>query len=72
MNGVQCLALVGAIIIAGEAVLPNVLYGCRGLWSVLLAPLLTVSIATAGENDGHRFRLAGAGLIAGAIACTFF
>lgn len=68
VNGLQCLALVGAIVLAGNAILPNVLYGCRGLWSVLLVPLFAA--ASADEREGRGFRLAGAGLISAAIVCA--
>lgn len=72
LNGVQTAALTGAIIMAGDATVPNVLYGCRGIWSVLLVLLLGTWLGL-GENHDRRQlvrRLAGAALIAAAIACT--
>ena len=68
LNGVQCLGLVCAIILAGDAVLPNILYGCRGIWSVLLVAFMAAPSSTEGSN--WRIRCVGAGLIAAAIACT--
>ena len=69
LNGIQCMGLVCAIVLAGDAVLPNILYGCRGLWSVLLVALLAARPAPTDGGD-WRIRCAGAALIAGAIGCT--
>lgn len=70
-NGVQTTALVAAIILAGDATLPNVLYGCRGLWSVLLAAAAAAWLGHAEDGgSGLDRRLAGAGLLAAAIAIT--
>lgn len=69
LNGIQCLGLVCAIILAGDAVLPNILYGCRGIWSVLLVAFLAARPRTSEPAD-WRTRLAGAALIAAAIGCT--
>ena len=72
LNGIQTAALTGAIIMAGDATVPNVLYGCRGIWSVLLVLLLGAWLGL-GENHDRRViyrRLAGAAIIAAAIACT--
>ena len=72
LNGIQTAALTGAIIMAGDATVPNVLYGCRGIWSVLLVLLLGGWLGL-GENHDRRViyrRLAGAAIIAAAIACT--
>jgi drug/metabolite transporter (DMT)-like permease len=69
LNGIQCLGLVWAIILAGDAVLPNILYGCRGIWSVLLLALLAAG-SLRPEPADWRTRFAGAALIAAAIGCT--
>jgi len=66
LTGLQCTALVAAIILAGDAVLPNVLYGCRGIWSVALAALLARTTPGLGPTPWGR-RFAGAGLIAVAV-----
>ena len=72
LNGVQLIGLVAAIIVAGDAALPNVLYGCRGIWSVLLdlLPLPFMAVAAAAPAGGVLRRCCGAGLIAVAIGIT--
>lgn len=69
LNGIQCLGLVWAIILAGDAILPNILYGCRGIWSVLLVAILAAR-SLRPEPVDWRTRFAGAALIAVAIGCT--
>jgi uncharacterized membrane protein len=71
LHGLQTAALVGAIVIAGTATTPNILYGCRGIWSVLLVLVLGARLGL-DEGGGGRLAwcLAGASLIAIAIACT--
>jgi uncharacterized membrane protein len=71
LNGLQLIGLVTAIILAGDAALPNVLYGCRALWSVLLG-LLPLPFLFTGASDraGMGRRCVGAALIAVAIALT--
>jgi uncharacterized membrane protein len=71
LHGLQTAALVGAIVIAGTATTPNILYGCRGIWCVLLVLVFGVRL---GLDEGGRtrltWRLVGAALIAIAIAIT--
>lgn len=69
LNGIQCMGLVCAIILAGDAVLPNIFYGCRGIWSVLLVTVL-VSRSSTDDPNAWKVRFVGATLIALAIACT--
>jgi drug/metabolite transporter (DMT)-like permease len=71
LHGLQTAALVGAIVIAGTATTPNILYGCRGIWCVLLVLVLGTRLGLdEGGGDRLAWRLAGATLIAIAIACT--
>lgn len=70
LNGAQTALLTWAIILAGDAVLPNILYGCRGIWSVALLAAAGTWFGLAGDRAHLRRRLAGAALIAAAIACT--
>lgn len=70
LNGLQTAMLVWAIISAGEATLPNILYGCRGIWSVLLLAAAGAWFGLAGDRGDTGRRLGGAVLIAVAIACT--
>lgn len=70
LNGVQTAMLVWAIILAGDATLPNILYGCRGIWSVLLTLVVGTWLGLSEDRARMPRRLAGAALIAIAIACT--
>lgn len=69
---VQASGMAYALGVHGHATLVNILYGSRGLWSVLAIGLLGAWLGSAGENRLPRpvflRRLAGAGLLLAAVA----
>lgn len=72
LNGAQSVVLALAIIAGHDATIPNVLYGCRGIWSVVLVYTIGKWLGlTEGNDPGKLFsKLVGATLILFGITAT--
>lgn len=68
----QAVGMAYGLGVDGRATAANILYGTRGLWSVLAVSLLGAWLGTEGERNlparVRRWRLVGAGLMFAAVA----
>lgn len=72
--GLQGLLLIGTVAVFGDATAVNIVYGTRGLWSVLLVWMVGRRIGAEEGGRGARvlgWRLAGAGLMSVAVVAVF-